>query len=291
MRHSPRPNMHVIMRAAIHRALVCTATLSVMAACASDAPTETHATPAAPPATNPISQPQVTLSLATGVTSLYPGEHGMLYLTATYEGGGTVSESLLPSWTSSDPAIAIASAPTPRSVRVLGVAAGSARITATLEGKSVSVAIGVLPRPADDGSMLEVESFTMIEFQYPSAPDFWFYAPQLRVRANSGGSGVAITRMEFDIPGLGAAPPCNTDIRVDAGAPIDLFREIYGDYHIVFHAHDGHRATGGDATAFIATATRAGTKHTAVVKGVIVPGTLPTTYSGGNPFWQCSFFP
>ena len=60
--------------------------------------------------------------------------------------------------------------------------------------------------------MLTVESFTMIEYQYPSDPSGQkYYAPQLQLAETRGLAGVSVREMVFSVPGLGwtaaSAPP------------------------------------------------------------------------------------
>ena len=283
-----RSTVHSVLKPFARRTLTFYSACSLLAACFSDGVVSAVTAPRETPA-NPSSAPSITLSVVATNTSLLPGENGTVLLSATFESGATVPNGVLADWTTSDSAVVIVTAMTPRSARVVGVGAGTSNITVTLAGKSASVKFTVQPTPATDDSALIVESFTMIEFEYPSARGRWFYAPQLRVRASGTFKAAFITRMEFEIPELGPAPPCNAAISVGAGAAIDLFHEIYGDYQLTFN-RDGFRASGTEAKVTITVADGSGRKRNVVVKGAIVHGELPTTYTGGNPAWLCQFF-
>ena len=99
------------------------------------------------------------------------------------------------------------------------------------------------------GANVVVESFTVLDVQYPSGTGDWCYAPQLAVRG---------TR------------------------PNELFREIYGDFQITFDSGNGARATGPVAFAHLAVTDSTGL-HVVTVAGPIVAGLFPTTYTGGSP--------
>jgi hypothetical protein len=135
-------------------------------------------------------------------------------------------------------------------------------------------------------AVLTVDSFSIIEFTYPTATNFWYYAPQVRVRVSGDAGEATISRMEFDIPGLGAMPPCNSGFRLNKGEQLDLFTEVYGDYAYILTAF-ATRSTGSDATLTVTVTDSQGTDRRVVVKGRIVPGKLPETYSGGTPVFQC----
>lgn len=146
--------------------------------------------------------------------------------------------------------------------------------------------VGPSTVPSTSSSLILVDSFLVIEFAYPSAAGYQ-YAPQLRVHEAGNGSGAVLTGLDFDIPGIGPAPPCRTLFGIGAGQTVDLFREIYGDYQYVISRQDA-RATGEDATATITVTDRRGANTKLTVTGKIVHGALPDTYTGGNPAWVCS---
>ena len=135
-------------------------------------------------------------------------------------------------------------------------------------------------------AVLTVDSFSIIEFTYPTATNFWYYAPKVQVHVSGDAGQATISRMEFDIPGLGAAPPCNSGFRLNKGEQLELFTEIYGDYSYMLTAFET-RSTGGDATLTVTVTDSQGTDRRLVVKGRIVPGALPETYTGGSPAFQC----
>ena len=135
--------------------------------------------------------------------------------------------------------------------------------------------------PARAGT-LNVESFVVVEFEYPGRPG-WFYAPQMRVSSPADGGGVIVTEMDLRVPGLGPAPPfigvCKP---VPSGSIVDLIPEVYGDYEYTID-QSGVRAVAGDATLVITFRDGLGTVTTLNVRGPVVPGELPKTHSSGPP--------
>ncbi|MBA3671343.1 MAG: hypothetical protein H0W68_04900, partial [Gemmatimonadaceae bacterium] len=161
--------------------------------------------------------------------------------------------------------------------RAKGLAAGVGTLSATVEGRSQSVVLTVLPLPPSSSAVLVVESFSVVEFQYPSQPGQWHYAPRVRVRESGGGGAVAVIGYDFIIPGLGRAPPCVTYRRVERGGTLELFREAYGDYDYTISQHSS-RANGTPATALITIRDGDSAPTLLTVTGPIVSGSLPTTY-------------
>jgi hypothetical protein len=131
-------------------------------------------------------------------------------------------------------------------------------------------------------STLAVQSFSMIEYQYPSTPGWWSYAPQILVAETSGHGSITILRLDVSIPGFGPAPGfCSTGIHVAAGSSHNVVGELYGDYELSYD-DNGKRAGSGDATLVITYSDETGRMGTVSAKGPIVPGALPTTYTGGQ---------
>ena len=167
----------------------------------------------------------------------------------------------------------------------VGVGAGHAAVVARVDGLVGVAAVTVLgPASVGPSDALVVDSFSMIEFQYASAPGEWFYAPQVRAHAGQGHTASVLV-MKFSIPGLGNAPPFGCGASLDV-KPRDLFGEVYGDWLLSID-QTGHRATGEAATATITFLDEAGVSSTRVVTGPIVPGSLPTTYTGGSNGGAC----
>ncbi len=144
---------------------------------------------------------------------------------------------------------------------------------------------GVIP-PLPTGGSVQVAAFRMIEFQYPSSGR-WHYAPQLTLVGPAEGLSDVITRITFEIPGLGRIPPCNAFLVLNSGQTMDLFTEIYGEYSFTID-QTGSRATSDIASAVLTLKDSRGTETTLAFSGKIVAGALPTTYTGGRPPFICS---
>jgi hypothetical protein len=244
----------------------------------------------------PAPAPILRLALRVHRTEMRPQERQLIVLDASNDNGTPILETVPPTWTSSDPTVVSVSIVDGRTGDLTALSPGEVSITATFGGKTVSAGITVLrpiappsaPPIASVGGF-EVESFSMVEFQYPSAPGRWFYAPLMRVRARDDGNGAAITLLDFEISGFGSLPVCNAFIHIGPGGAKDLFLEIYGDYQLAFFHRDGTRATGTSAQVVINVRDGAGIKRSLTVTGPIVSGALPTTYTGRNPEWLCQF--
>ena len=185
-------------------------------------------------------------------------------------------------WTSSNDQVLTINSATGYAV---AVGAGYAGVVAKVDGLSAAAVVTIIgPTSVGTSDALVVDSFSMIEFQYPSAPGRWFYAPQMRARASQGRSA-SILVLKFSIPGLGSPPPfgCGAAMSV---TPRDLFGEVYGDWLLSID-QTGQRATGTAATATISFLDDRGTEGTRIVTGPIVQGSLPTTYSGGANGGAC----
>ena len=184
-------------------------------------------------------------------------------------------------WSSSDIRIAYVESVGETAASVVGLRPGSVSINATVVGRTISTTLTVLgaAAPGEDVPVV-VDDFHVIEFQYPSAPGHWFYAPQLRLHDTTGVADAAVIRMAFEIPGFGGPSPACTTNRLVASTPVDVFREMYGDYEFTIDK-PGARATAGMATAIITL--RVGKSAIMLTaSGPVVPGSLPTTYTGGS---------
>ena len=169
-----------------------------------------------------------------------------------------------------------------------GGACGSSGPVLPVEPSATATAAAPAPPPSPPlpPGTLAIESFSLVEFRY-SWESEWSYAPLVRVTCPVGTGGVAITRVELAIPGLPALGPlCAGGLRVEGGQGVDLFGEVYGDYQVTFDAA-GARAADGEATATITFEDGTGLTGTVVARSAVVPGGLPTTYSGGTaaPTW------
>ena len=169
----------------------------------------------------------------------------------------------------------------------VAVGPGQATIRAQADGLTATISVVVLgPTSTGASEALVVQDFSMIEFQYPSEPGRWFYAPQLRVLAAPGRT-VSILRLTFSIPGLAdPIPSFGCGATLSAGAPRELNGEFYGDWTMSIDG-PGRQASGEDATAVISFLDDAGTIATRTVRGPVVRGSLPATYSGGQNAGAC----
>jgi hypothetical protein len=188
---------------------------------------------------------------------------------------------VVPAWSSNESVVIINAA----NGYAVAVGPGHATVLARL-GQVTASALVTVPSPTTSAlsDALVIDSFSMIEFQYPSEPGRWFYAPQMRARAAANRRASVLT-FKFAIPGLGAPPPfgCGASL---TDASRDLFGEVYGDWLLEID-DAGHRATGETATATITFIDDAGNAGTRAVSGPIVRGTLPASYTGGQNGGAC----
>ena len=182
-------------------------------------------------------------------------------------------------WTSSDTLVVAM-----RFGSAIGMAPGKAIITAATDSPPLHAQVPavVLAKPAATAPRaLVVQRFVMMEFQYPSAPDSWFYAPQIQATAAPGRS-VFISHLIFSIPGLDdPIPAWACDAYLSAGTVVELNGEVYGDWAMSLTG-GSRQATGADATARITYTDDSGVTSTLTLHGPIVHGSLPTTYSSGG---------
>lgn len=183
-----------------------------------------------------------------------------------------------PQWTSLNDAI-LAVNPATGDARALGV--GSTSVVVRANGVSATVVVTVLP-PSSPGisSALTVSAFSVVEFDYPSQPGYWFYAPQVSVTAAPGIS-VTVLDLRFSVPGFDPIPSFDCGGAVPAGASRDLNGEVYGDWEFTFD-HGGSRPAGDDVSLVLTFIDDTGATGTITAQGKIVHGALPTTY-GGDP--------
>lgn len=146
-------------------------------------------------------------------------------------------------------------------------------------------------------ALLTVQSFGMIEYQYPTdSTGQWFYAPQLQLAETGGQSGATVIKMIFTVPGFGPTPDlCSAGTPVAAGQSATMFGVAYGDYEWAYFS-PGNRAAAGAVTAAIVFRDDAGRTDTLTAQGSITPGGLPTTYyDNPHPYFTgtpgCQPFP
>jgi hypothetical protein len=125
-------------------------------------------------------------------------------------------------------------------------------------------------------------SFEMLEIARPntsSAAPAFIYAPQLRITERSGQSNAYIIRATFEMPGALHTTVCSRSI-VEAGAEAELFPEVNGDLTLSFSLPNDARATSGQAKATVVYGDYLGRVDSVSIVGPVVPGSLPTTYTG-----------
>jgi hypothetical protein len=93
-----------------------------------------------------------------------------------------------------------------------------------------------------------------------------------------------VVKIIFHVPGLEDPIPgaCSTGVPVPAGGATDMFAEMYGDFEFAMFNSDGARGTGEDATATVTYRDNVGRFSSITVTGPVLPGHLPTVYTGGS---------
>jgi len=140
----------------------------------------------------------------------------------------------------------------------------------------------------DSQPRIVVRSFSMAEYQPSTSPGYWLYTPQLVVADAPGGSGLEIVGFEMlTIPGLAAPFPrvMARWLTVPPDQDTPLFQALYGDYEVEYGSWDGHRSTGGTATARLTYRDASGHLYATTLQGPIVAGSKPP-YAGGCSRWR-----
>ena len=187
--------------------------------------------------------------------------------------------SLPTNWRSRDPSIATVNPRGNSDGYVVGRRPGSTLIEGSALGATATIAVTVLaPASASTVSPVVVD-FRMFEVRYDPASSFWSYAPALVLVDTTGRGGSAIIGVSFDLPGLGGSPTCIMD-RAVGSDPLTVFHESYGDFELTIDG-GGTRASGSEAVAHVTLRVPGPAGMTIDVRGPIVPGSVPTTYSAG----------
>jgi len=186
-------------------------------------------------------------------------------------------------WRSRDPSIATATSwgNSQTDGEVVGIRPGTTIVEGTTQGGTVTISVTVLaPAPAAAASPVVVD-FRMLELQSaPAGSNSWFYAPELVVRDTTGRGGTAVIALSVDLPGMGIPPTCHM-LRPVGSSPTEVFHESYGDFELTYDAGGGARASGTEAVAHITLRIPGPAAMIIDVPGPIVPGSMPTTYTGG----------
>ncbi len=154
---------------------------------------------------------------------------------------------------------------------------------------ATSAPVNVVGATPDSLDRIAIRSFTVLEIALYVPAVGWEYGPQLIVADTLGSGPLQILGFEMlDIPGLQAPFPrvWAVDLAVPTAQDTQLFHELYGDFDLSFSAADGHRATGGIATARLTYRDRLGGLHQKTISGAVVSGDWPGTYSGGCGHWR-----
>jgi len=263
------------------------ALMLALAACSGDSPVAVgtgQEVPRLTPPTAPITVAPATMILRSTSSSIHQTQMTNLRLDARDARGADLFPVV--AWATSDASVVSVNSSDMIVSRITGIAVGTATITASVAGRSASIVITVLPALTGEGTLLVVESFRVIEFQYPSSPGHYYYAPEVRLRETANGAGAAITALDFAIPGFGPVPSCMTFRRVDPGAVLDLLPETYGDFAYAIYK-PGERASGTEASMTLTVTDGLGIGRKLTATGPIVPGVLPTTYTGGSGLPTC----
>jgi len=218
----------------------------------------------------------------TGPLILVGGMGALLWVRVTGTTGATLSGQLV-TWSSSDTGIvrvAEGGSCGPMAVpgcdraHIYALGDGTATITASVGNKSASVVVASFmdPSATDD---IGVE-FSLLELP---AGESWNYVPQIRVSA-LGMTGFDVIALEFTIPGVDTISVCNAVRHVAAGQAADMFREVYGDFELL--VNNPKRAEPGLASATVFVSENGGEIRKVTVKGPVVPGEYPSTYTGGT---------
>jgi len=184
--------------------------------------------------------------------------------------------SLPTTWTSRDPSVASVAPMGQYIGRVLGNRPGTTIITGSSGTRAITTSVTVLaPAPASAASPI-VGDFSMTEVWAGG----WEYVPALTLRDTTGRDASAIIGISFDIPGLLPAPGCAM-LRPIGSVPLTVFHEMYGDFELSISG--GPRASGAEAVAHVTLRVPGPAAMTIDVRGPIVPGDFPTTYTPANP--------
>jgi len=197
--------------------------------------------------------------------------------------GQSGSKDLPTTWRSRDPSIAtVESWGSSQYGYVVGDRPGTTIVEGVAQGATATISVTVLaPAPTSAVSPVVVD-FRMLEVQYSAGSNFWSYAPELVVRDTTGRGGTAVIAVSFDLPGLGTPPMCHL-LRPVGSSPTEVFHETYGDFELTLDGGGGARVSGTEAIAHITLRIPGPAAMTIDVPGPIVPGSFPTTYTGGYP--------
>ena len=184
-------------------------------------------------------------------------------------------------WSSNYPEVAGIGWSDANGAEVRGLNPGTAQITAAAPGGVAHVAVTVLAETANP-SPIVVDDFYVIEFGGDAGG--WGYAPQFVLRDTTGRGGSAVIGVWFELPGPNGRTPRCAMLRPVGAQPMELFHEAYGDFELWLSGASGDRATAGrNVVAHLTLRVPGPYAKELVLSGRMVPGDLPTTYSGQGP--------
>jgi hypothetical protein len=168
--------------------------------------------------------------------------------------------------------------------RVVAIAPGTATLLAAFDTLRAEASVTIVDKQfgklsSATGDALILDRFFMIEYQYPSEPGQWYYAPQIRAGAAPGRTA-RITKLTFSIPGLdGWTPPLDCNAQLVTTTLTELNGDAYGDW--LFDVFEGgHKATAANAEALVTFIDDSGRTATRAIEGPVVRGGLPWSTSG-----------
>jgi hypothetical protein len=166
------------------------------------------------------------------------------------------------------------------------VGVGTVDVVVRAGGFTARKTIDVLPPTSTTSGALTIDSFSVIEFEYPSAPGQKYYAPQVLVRAAST-TAVTVLTLGFHIPGLlDPIPVIDCRGHVPAGETRQLNGEVYGDWAFALFG-PGRAASGEPVTMSLIFVDATGDSGMITMTGPVVPGSLPEPDSSGASVAAC----
>jgi hypothetical protein len=182
-------------------------------------------------------------------------------------------------WSTRDPSVAVANPGSGLVSWILGVKPGITELYVDANGVRATVPITVLDTLQSAPSPVVVEDFYVIEFGGEGGN--WGYAPQLVLRDTVGRLEAAVIAISIELPEAGRSPRCAM-LRTVTGAGDPLFREYYGDFELWINGPGGYRAPRDQPVIAHLTLRVPGPyAKELTIKGRVVPGDWPTTYSAG----------
>ena len=166
---------------------------------------------------------------------------------------------------------------------VTGIRPGTTVIEGSALGVTVTIAVTVLaPAPVSAVSPVTMD-FRMFEWHFNPASNFWHYSPQIVLVDTTGSGGSAIVGVSFDLPfpnqGVVRSINCVMD-RAVGSDPLEVFHAETGGFELLMNFNNGQRVSGSEAVAHVILRIPGPAAMTIDVRGPILPGSFPPTYTG-----------